>query len=124
MAKKTKSKRVNALEAARSLLARPRGWTQRVSQRTVYLKNGGTTNAYCATGAIDEAAKGLGISPLPILAAMKRVLKASWRGKSKLQTRSLPSIVGFNDKSSTRKKDVMALFDKTIKALKRKGVRS
>lgn len=112
---KTRSKRVQALQFARDLLAKPRGWTKNTSSRILFLKNGEAITAYCATGAIGEAvtALGYGLNVDRLRGLLRKTLKS---GKGH-------SVESFNDLRRTRKKDILALFDKTIKGLTKRGTK-
>lgn len=87
------------LREARKLIARPHGWTQ------FTLREG---NAVCAYGALcvatdPENPYGAKVSPR----AVRMLAKAAGvRGKC--------GIFNFNDAAKTRKKDVLAAFDKAI----------
>jgi hypothetical protein len=101
---KRKSKRVSALKCARNLLARPGGWGKRYYAKP--LPNG--RQQYCAEGAVREAARVVGlVSSAPLI----RELEENIKGGNRLPG----SLIRFNDKQSTRRADVLALFDRTIK---------
>jgi len=100
------------LREARDLLARPYGWVKQSTIRHRSKQNGGGY-AYCAVGAIHFAATGQD-------GYTDKRNHPEWAAASLVAEemgvyRSLPDhIPEWNDHRDTRKKDVLAAFDKAI----------
>lgn len=85
------------LEKARALVAG--GWTQGTWERVSWSKRG-PKKCYCSLG------------------ALRAVCGMLLLGTEKLNEAAGEGIVTFNDKRSTTKRDVLAVFDKAISKLK------
>lgn len=100
---------VEVLHNARALLDRPWGWTKGAFRKAS--RNGGT--CYCAAGALERAA---GRRFDPAYRGARNALSVALIG-SGWDT----SVVEFNDAPETKKKDVLALFDRAIDLVKKGG---
>lgn len=99
-----RSKRAaQVLRAARELVAKPRGWTKGGSHNRTMI-NGRMVHSYCASGAV-FAAGGTVADVARLDALVPREATRPW---------AKPTVVGYNDLTSTRKKDVLSLFDRAI----------
>lgn len=87
------------LRGARDLIARRGGWTQNTYD------NG--RGAYCAVGALRQVACGNTYLPNRAPAGYTNAYRL-------LDRTSGGNILGFNDRGSTRKKDVLTAFDRAI----------
>lgn len=107
MARKKNSSDV--LREARRLLAKPRGWGKRYSK----IRNNGNFT-YCLIGAVAEAS-GAYTVPLRSYGELEETRRLSARAIKRLaKALGTQGISDFNDKKSTRKKDVLALIDKAL----------
>ncbi len=98
------------LKEARELIARPHGWVKGQSKTGVHTKKGLVT-AYCATGALRE------VGAVIEHGVVRRYLPGHQKAR-RLLREELPmgiyNVESFNDESYTRKKDVLALYDRAI----------
>lgn len=98
---------IKVLKQARALLAKRGGWIKGQSD------NG--NGSYCATGAIFEVVPDYERRNDAYSSLASKLPKA-YQG---IYPDPGSDIVGFNDRSATRKKDVLSLFDRAIKAAKK-----
>lgn len=106
---------VKILVEARALLARRGGWVR----GALYQQRIGSEASYCSMGALNKVAVGFAVT---YQAPERRGFKTAERALAQAMgpyRHMLPSdaIIRFNDRSKTRKKDVLAAFDRAIEAL-------
>ncbi|MCI0440743.1 MAG: hypothetical protein L0177_16680 [Chloroflexi bacterium] len=126
----SKKNKLKILKKARSLVVRPNGWVkgEYVSPLATDEK-GETFYAFCSAGAVWEAHKDVMNAPLSPEQldqlcdelSISALAKAKLSGRSALLSRvdsiGIAPLVVFNDAATTRKADVVALFDEKIAEL-------
>ena len=98
------TKKSTVLKRARTVLAQPYSWAKGSFKRTARRSPSGFS--YCAFGAINEVPgvrERTNLEARLLLDQTSASLHPQWAG-----------MMGFNDDSSTKKKDVLAVFDEAI----------
>jgi hypothetical protein len=94
------------LVRARAILARPYAWTKGRAFTRQGRAPGGF--AYCAIGAISQAQETGGTYAAKMALNEQLVVSGLGQGGG--------AVIGFNDAPTTRKRDVLELFDRAIRA--------
>lgn len=98
---------LDILKKARALLARPYAWTKNTSKRLVRVPGKKRRKcAYCATGAIAAVCSEGSFERMRARQALREQIPFGMSG-----------IESFNDRKTTTKRDVLALFDRAIARL-------
>lgn len=117
MARLTKAQKKQVREvlvAARKLIVRPLGWTQGHFSTTRRNRKNVDVDCYCAIGALEKVCPGYDTPTVDKLLLTQQVLGSQVPGFNPRLTDGFDAVVAFNDLTTTRKKDVIALFDAAI----------
>ena len=122
--KLTKTQKRAILTGMRALLVRPGGWTKGTFSAGRVGRKGEIYRSYCLAGAANDAALNIGISADRYSVDVVEALSIEALAAAKLAAMGArydreqgPATFEFNDRSKTRKSDVLALVDEKLAEL-------